>query len=245
VQILGLREAVLGERQGRDGGCPSQRSSSYRLAIRSKNMEQRIAHRVMIRVQPERQEKYGGDETAGTRVFGRTDQDNGTGFTAKPDSGYGVFRDGEGHLEADTNGAKGGCAGDQPDRCGWDETYEARVVDSCRSDFRNDSGSHGSDTHVRAGQKRRGEAILEVIPENLIARCGPPAEDVTKEMYPMVLRTMSYQRGGNEKIVFEFSRTAEAKSDWVFLSMKDQSGTRSYETPEAKIAALACLDLIK
>jgi hypothetical protein len=96
-----------------------------------------------------------------------------------------------------------------------------------------------------AGEKRQEQAILEVIPENLIARCGPPAEDVTKEMYPMVLRTMSYQRGGNEKIVFEFSRTAEAKSDWVFLSMKDQSGTRSYETPEAKIAALACLDLIK
>ena len=93
-----------------------------------------------------------------------------------------------------------------------------------------------------AGEKRQEQAILEVIPENLIARCGPPAEDVTKEMYPMVLRTMSYQHGGNEKIVFEFSRTAEAKSDWVFLSMKDQSGTRSYETPEAKIAALACLD---
>jgi hypothetical protein len=96
-----------------------------------------------------------------------------------------------------------------------------------------------------AGEKGQEQAILEVIPENLIARCGPPAKDVTKEMYPMVLRTMSYQRGGNEKIVFEFSRTAEAKSDWVFLSMKDQSGTRSFEAPEAKIAALPCLDLMK
>jgi hypothetical protein len=83
------------------------------------------------------------------------------------------------------------------------------------------------------------------MPENLIARCGPPAEDVSKEMYPVMLRTMSYQRGDNERIVFEFSRTAEAKSDWVFLSMKDQSGTRSFETPEAKIAALPCLDSIK
>ncbi len=96
-----------------------------------------------------------------------------------------------------------------------------------------------------AGEKRQEQAILEVIPENLVARCGPPAEDVTKEMYPVVLRTMSYQRGENEKIVFEFSRTAEAKSNWVFLSMKDQSGTRSFETQEAKIAALPCLDSMK
>jgi hypothetical protein len=96
-----------------------------------------------------------------------------------------------------------------------------------------------------AREKRQEQAILEVIPENLIARCGPPAEDVTKEMYPVVLRTMSYERGENEKIVFEFSRTAEAKSDWVFLSMKDQSGTRSFEAPEAKIAALPCLDSMK
>ncbi len=96
-----------------------------------------------------------------------------------------------------------------------------------------------------ARERRQEQAVLEVIPEDLIARCGPPAEDVTKEMYPVVLRTMSYQRGENEKIVFEFSRTAETKSDWVFLSMKDQSGTRSFETPEAKIAALPCLDSTK
>jgi len=93
-----------------------------------------------------------------------------------------------------------------------------------------------------AREKRQEQAVLEVTPENLIARCGPPAEDVTKEMYPVVVRKMSYQRGENEKIVFEFSRTAEAKSDWVFLSMKDQSGTRSFETPDAKIAALPCMD---
>jgi hypothetical protein len=96
-----------------------------------------------------------------------------------------------------------------------------------------------------AREKRQEQAVLEVMPENLIARCGPAAEDVTKEMYPVVLRTMSYQRGENEKIVFEFSRTAEAKSDWVFLSMKDSSGNRSFETTEAKIAALPCLDSMK
>jgi len=93
-----------------------------------------------------------------------------------------------------------------------------------------------------AKANRQEQAVLEVIPENLIARCGAPAEDVTKEMYPVVLRTMSYQRGENQKIVFEFSRTAEEKSDWVFLSMKDQSGTRHFDTPQAKIAALPCID---
>ena len=96
-----------------------------------------------------------------------------------------------------------------------------------------------------AREKRQEQAVLEVMPEKLIARCGPPAEDVTKEMYPVVLRTMSYQRGENEKIVFEFSRTAEEKSDWVFLSMKDASGARSFETTEAKIAGLPCLDAKK
>ena len=97
-----------------------------------------------------------------------------------------------------------------------------------------------SERAKNAAEKRQEEEILEVTPNNLIAGCGAPAEDVTKEMYPVVLRTMSYQRGENKKIIFEFSRTAEKKSDWVLLSMKDQSGTSS-ETPEAKIAALPCL----
>jgi hypothetical protein len=96
-----------------------------------------------------------------------------------------------------------------------------------------------------AGEKRPEQATIEVIPQNLIASCGPPAEDVTKEMYPVVLRTMSYQSADNKTIVFEFSRTAQAKSDWVFLSMKDQGGTKSFATPEAKIAALPCLNLTK
>jgi hypothetical protein len=93
-----------------------------------------------------------------------------------------------------------------------------------------------------AREKRQEQAVLDVMPEKLIAQCGPPSEDVTKEMYPVVLRTMSYQRGENEKIVFEFSRTAEEKSSWVFLSMKDQSGARNFDTTEAKIAALPCLE---
>jgi hypothetical protein len=43
-------------------------------------------------------------------------------------------------------------------------------------------------------------------------------------------------------LVISFSRTAEEKSDWVFLSMQNENGTATYDTPEAKIAALPCLD---
>ncbi len=91
-------------------------------------------------------------------------------------------------------------------------------------------------------EQRHEEAIATVTPERLRARCGQPAEDVTQEVYPVLMRTMRYPSGKNEAVVFAFSRTAEEKSDWVFLSMKDESGARSYETPEAKIAALPCLD---
>ena len=49
---------------------------------------------------------------------------------------------------------------------------------------------------------------------------------------------MSYRGSENEQILFVFSRTAQETSGWVFLSMKDESGARSFETPEAKIAAL-------
>jgi hypothetical protein len=93
-----------------------------------------------------------------------------------------------------------------------------------------------------ARERRHEEAIVSVSPERLIARCGQPAEDVTKEVYPVLMRTMNYPHGENEKLVFVFSRTAEEKSDWVFLSMKDASGSKSYDTTEAKIAALPCLD---
>ena len=93
-----------------------------------------------------------------------------------------------------------------------------------------------------AREKRHEQAVATVTPDRLIARCGQPAQDVTKDVYPILMRTMSYQPKGNEKLVFAFSRTAEEKSDWVFLSMKDEIGARSYDTPEAKIAVLPCLD---
>jgi hypothetical protein len=91
-------------------------------------------------------------------------------------------------------------------------------------------------------QERRAErAVASVTPERLLARCGQPAEDVTKEVFPILMRTMTYQVGRNETYVFDFSRTAEEKSDWVFLSMKDANG-KSYETPEEKTGAMSCLN---
>jgi hypothetical protein len=53
---------------------------------------------------------------------------------------------------------------------------------------------------------------------------------------------MSYQERGQGKLVVAFSRTAEEKSDWVFLSMKDVAEPRSYDSPQTKVAALPCLD---
>jgi hypothetical protein len=52
---------------------------------------------------------------------------------------------------------------------------------------------------------------------------------------------MTYQAGRNETYIFDFSRTAEETSDWVFLSMKDANGKR-YETAEEKVSAMSCLN---
>jgi len=88
-----------------------------------------------------------------------------------------------------------------------------------------------------AREIRYEQAVASVTPDRLVARCGQPAEVVTKT-YPIVMRTISYRFKGNKKVVLVFSRTAQEKNDWVFLAMKDESGARSYDTPEKKIAAL-------
>lgn len=96
-----------------------------------------------------------------------------------------------------------------------------------------------------AEQKRYERAIASVTPEHLIARCGAPVEDVTKEVFPVVMRTVRYDPGRNEKLLFTFSRTDEQQSDWVFLTMKDENGTLNLDTPESKILAFPCLDSTK
>ncbi len=96
---------------------------------------------------------------------------------------------------------------------------------------------------VRNARERRHEqAVASVTPDRLIARCGQPAADTTNEIYPILLRTLSYQRHDDRKVMIEFSRTAEAKSDWVLLSVEDESNAGNYDTPDAEIAALPCLD---
>ena len=96
---------------------------------------------------------------------------------------------------------------------------------------------------ARNARERRHEiAVATVTPDRLIARCGAAAQDATKEVYPIVMRTMSYKASGNRNLVVAFSRTAEENSTWVFLSMNDEGGAITYDTPDAKIAALPCLD---
>jgi hypothetical protein len=98
---------------------------------------------------------------------------------------------------------------------------------------------------ARDARERRHElAVATVTPDRVIARCGAAAEDVTKEVFPIVMRTMRYPKR-EPRFVLAFSRTAEEKSDWVFLSMRDESGSATYDTPDAKIAALPCLNSTK
>jgi hypothetical protein len=93
-----------------------------------------------------------------------------------------------------------------------------------------------------ARERRQLHAMATLTPDHLFARCGAAAEDVSKEVFPLVMRTLTYQPRGGEKLLVSFSRTAEEKSDWVFLSMQNENGAAVLDTPEAKIAALPCLD---
>lgn len=90
-------------------------------------------------------------------------------------------------------------------------------------------------------ERMQEQAVASVTPERLLARCGPPLEDTTKNVYPILMRTMTYGISRNETYIFDFSRTAEQTSDWVFLSMKDANG-KSYETAEEKVSAMSCLN---
>ena len=90
-------------------------------------------------------------------------------------------------------------------------------------------------------ENRQFIAVNNMTPDRLVARCGQPLVDETKNLYPILARDMRYQ-GKVATITFKFSRTAEESSDWVFMAMQDTNGNANYETPEAKIAVLPCLD---
>ena len=91
-------------------------------------------------------------------------------------------------------------------------------------------------------ENRQFIAVNNLTPERLIARCGPPLGDETRNLYPIIARDMNYRSDSKGIIVFKFSKTAEESSDWVFMSMQDSNGGTDYETPSAKISALSCLD---
>jgi hypothetical protein len=99
----------------------------------------------------------------------------------------------------------------------------------------------GFEWFSKSRERRHEQAVASVTPEHLLARCGQPVEDVTREVYPVLMRTMTYRIKSMETYILEFSRTAEENSDWVFLSMKDGNG-KSYETPEEKVVAMSCLN---
>ena len=93
-----------------------------------------------------------------------------------------------------------------------------------------------------ARERRQLHAMATLTPDRLFARCGTAVLDETKVVYPVLMRTISYQPRGGEKLLVSFSRTAEEKSDWVFLSLQNENSAAIYDTTEAKIAALPCLD---
>ena len=93
----------------------------------------------------------------------------------------------------------------------------------------------------KSRERKHEQAVASVTPEHLLARCGQPAEDTTRNLYPILMRTMTYQISREETYIFDFSRTAEEQSDWVFLSMKDANG-KNYETAEEKVGAMSCLN---
>lgn len=90
-------------------------------------------------------------------------------------------------------------------------------------------------------ENRQFIAVNNLTPERLLARCGQPVADQTKNLFPIVARDISY-KPSDETLVFKFSKTAEQSSDWVFMAMQDSHGNANYETPESKISALPCLD---
>src|SRR5881275_2943047 len=61
----------------------------------------------------------------------------------------------------------------------------------------------------KSRERKHEQAVASVTPEHLLARCGQPLEDTTKNVYPILMRTMTYQISRNETYIFDFSRTAE------------------------------------
>jgi hypothetical protein len=98
----------------------------------------------------------------------------------------------------------------------------------------------GTAKNKAIAEVREEKTVETLTPENLMAKCGPPVEDVTKDLYPMIKRSMSYKSSGKGTLTFEFSRTSQEKSEWLFLSLTDENDA-TYTTPETQTAAMPCL----
>lgn len=94
----------------------------------------------------------------------------------------------------------------------------------------------------RRREERQWTAVNDLTPDHLVARCGQPLADDTKDLYPIVVRDMRYLASGGQTVVFKFSRTSEQGSDWVLMSMRNAASGSEYQTPMARIMALECLD---
>src|SRR5467141_4088886 len=55
-------------------------------------------------------------------------------------------------------------------------------------------------------ENRQFIAVNNLTPERLVARCGPPLEDQTKNLYPIITRDMNYKTDSRGTIVFKFSK---------------------------------------
>src|ERR1700675_1117006 len=91
-------------------------------------------------------------------------------------------------------------------------------------------------------ENRQFIAVNNLTPERLIARCGPPVSDETRNLYPIIARDLRYKAETSGTILFKFSKTAEESSDWVFMSMQDSSSGKETDSPVGKIPALPFLD---
>ncbi len=61
-------------------------------------------------------------------------------------------------------------------------------------------------------ENRQFIAVNNVTPERLIARCGPPMGDQTRDLYPIVARDMRYKSESGGIIVFKFISKIEKQS---------------------------------
>src|SRR5437660_8724118 len=64
-------------------------------------------------------------------------------------------------------------------------------------------------------------AVNNLTPERLIARCGSPVGDETKNLYPIIARDLTYTSESRGRMVLKSSKRPEKQSAWEFMSRQD------------------------